>query len=164
MERYREFRPTGFDPAGLGGERHGISDFEVLYSQTRDSDYLTQSNFAVALAQLGGESDSVQVHRFGHWACGWFELILVDPKDEDKYREAEEIEGSLSEYPILDEDDYSQRIDVAAGECWERESVAERVRIIQRYGQHYGEHVSVFAARRDELPCGLDVTEWMEAC
>lgn len=80
----------------------------VGISRTRDSDALDESNFRTALAMLGGESDTVEVHRFGHWGPGWFEVILVAPGSEAQ-RLAEHIEDSLQEYPILDEHDYSNR-------------------------------------------------------
>ena len=41
--------------------------------QSRDSDCLEQSNFAVMLHELGGESDTVIVVRESHWAVGWVE-------------------------------------------------------------------------------------------
>src|SRR5262245_61472270 len=162
MEKYKGFRPTGFDAAGIGGERHGISEFEVLIGQNRDSSYLEQSNFAVALEQLGGESDTVQVHRFGHWACGWFELILIDPADEKATETAQEIEDSLADYPILNDEHHSELEFTEASRLWEHTSMRERVEVIQRYGRN--EKVSVFAARRDEMPQGLYYSDWINAC
>ena len=42
--------------------------------QSRDSDCLEQSNFAVMLERLGGESETVIVVRESHWAVGWVEF------------------------------------------------------------------------------------------
>lgn len=110
MQTYKEFRPTQFDSKGLCGESRGISEFLVVpVKQTRDSGPFEQSNFAVALKLLGGESDTVQVHRFRHWGPGWFEIVLVNPTDAKRVKVAEEIEYSLADYPILDEDDLSNR-------------------------------------------------------
>jgi hypothetical protein len=53
---------------------------------------------------MGGESSNVQVHRFGHWACGWFELILINPVNKDIVKKAEDIMSALSDYPVVDED------------------------------------------------------------
>ena len=75
----------------------------------RDSGVLTESNVACALTALGGESDTVQVHRFGHWGPGWFEIILIDPSDEVRVREAEAIEAALADYPVLDDEDWTVR-------------------------------------------------------
>ena len=49
---------------------------EVLYitvERTPDDEGL----LTATLRRLGGESTTVQVHRFNHWACGWFEIILT---------------------------------------------------------------------------------------
>jgi hypothetical protein len=72
--------------------------------QNKNSAALTRSNFTVALEQLGGESDTVQVHRFGHWGVGWHELILIDPADTDAVKIAEDIEAVLQDYPVLSEE------------------------------------------------------------
>lgn len=146
MQPYRTFRPTGFDSPGLAADRFDIGDYLVLpVSQTRDSGCLERSNFACALAQLGGESDTVQVHRFGHWGPGWYELILVRP-DSPAMAIAEKIEASLANYPVLNEDHYSDLEFTEACENWQRMSVRDRVHACQRY------RVSIFAARRDEMP------------
>ncbi len=77
---------------------------------------------------------------------GWFELILVNPANEDKLKIAEEIENALSDYPVFDEEDYSQREWDSACDYWAQMSIKERVEYLQRCKQN------VFAARRDELP------------
>lgn len=153
MQTYKRFAPTQFDSAGLNGDRLGISDWLVApVIQTRDSGPLEQSNFAVFLDGIGGESDTVQVHRFGHWGPGWFEIIVIDPADTERVQAAEEMEAALENYPILDDEDHSNREFEAACECWESMSVRDRVRWIQNHERH----VSIFAARRAELPQGLE--------
>jgi hypothetical protein len=77
---------------------------------------LEESNFAAALRILGGESDTVEVHRFGHWGPGWYEVILVHP---DRAGDAEEIEASLEDYPVLDDTDLSEREHEAYIKAWE---------------------------------------------
>lgn len=146
MQTYRSFAPTPFDSRGLAADRHDIGEWLVLpCSRNRDSDCLAESNFACALKELGNESDDVQVHRFGHWACGWYELILVRP-DTAAASTAEEIEASLADYPVLSDDHYSELEYSEACRNWERMSVSDRVHACQKY------RVSVFAARRDEMP------------
>lgn len=85
-------------------------------SRTRDSGPLDDSNFETALEILGGESDTVEVHRFGHWAVGWLENILVHPSRE---KEVEDIEASLENYPVLNEEDLSRREYEAMQEDWD---------------------------------------------
>ena len=107
MERYGDFRPTVFDPCGLGLEDR--QDWLVLgVSRTRDSEALTESNFESATKTLGGEGENVEIYRFGHWGPGWFEIIIIRPgsKEADV---GEEIEGALADYPVPDDEDYSQR-------------------------------------------------------
>ena len=70
-------RPSAFDSlANYTGETE-FPGLYVVVCQNRDSDCLTRSNFRMALKRLGGESDSVVFHRFGHWACGWWEALCV---------------------------------------------------------------------------------------
>lgn len=109
MQKYSEFRPTSFDSAGLAADRLSIGEWYVApFSRNRDSGPIAESNFAVGLKELGGESDTVQVHRFGHWANGWFELVLVQPGTQAE-RIANELERSLENYPVLDDMDLSER-------------------------------------------------------
>lgn len=144
MQTYSEYRPTGFDSAGLNLPDQQ-SWLVLPCGRNRDSDALSESNFSAALESLGGESETVEVHRFGHWACGWFEIIIVDPNS-PAAEIAQDIDNSLADYPILDESDYSEREWERAGSYWEQCSISERVEWCQRYG------ASIFAARRDYIP------------
>ena len=149
MQAYRDYRPTVFDVRGLAGESHGISEYLVApVMRTRDSDALEESNFAVALNMLGGESGDVEVHRFGHWGPGWFEIILVRPGT-SAAAIAADIEDRLEDYPVLDETDWSEREYSEACERWDGMSTSERIEYCARAG------VSIFAARHDEIPDGV---------
>lgn len=107
MQTYAKYRPTGFD--GAGAFLPDRQDwFVVPVGRNRDSGPAAESNFKAALEMLGGESDDVEVCRFGHWACGWFEIIVVRPGT--KFEEiGNDIEAQLEDYPYLDEDDVSNR-------------------------------------------------------
>ena len=83
-----------------GGEMEH-ADWVVVIGRNRDSEVLEESNFASALEQLGGESKNVEIHRFGHWGCGWFELLMVNPKHLKSLRVAYNIHKSLEHYPVL---------------------------------------------------------------
>ena len=128
IQRYSEFRPTSFDVPGLS-----LDDRQnwlvVPVSQTRDSGPFDQSNFAVALDILGGESDTVEVHRFGHWGPGWFEIIIVDPA---RMADVEGIEASLESYPVLSDDDFSEREFNEYVETWNRWGEREFRRGLER--------------------------------
>jgi len=81
----------------------------VFLGRTRDSDNLDNSNFETALTELGGESDTVKVICENHWAVGWVEWIGINESDDTVLQLADEMKDRLSDYPILNEDDYSQR-------------------------------------------------------
>lgn len=105
MKTYGEWSPTPFDPKG--SHLPDKADWLVVpVMRTRDSGPLDESNFEAALKELGGESKKVEVHRFGHWGPGWIEIIIVHPSKREK---AEEIEASLENYPVLDEDDLNKK-------------------------------------------------------
>ena len=118
MKTYKEFRPTGFDShIEIPGDEDRESWLVLPCGRNRDSDCLDESNFHSALKSLEGEGEDVEVHRFGHWACGWFEIIIARP-DTKAAKEAADIEAALADYPILDENDYSERETEAANETW----------------------------------------------
>lgn len=121
-------------------------EYFVFLGRTRDSGLLDQSNFEVALRALGGESETVLVVRESHWAVGWIEWIAIHESDAAAIAAADEMECALSDYPILDESDFSEREFDAAASTWERARVRDRLEWCQRAG------LSIFAARRDYLP------------
>jgi hypothetical protein len=141
MRKYKDWRPTQFDSKGLNGEENGISDFLVLpVSQNRDSGIFQRCNFKVALDMLGGESDNVQVHRFGHWGPGWFEIILVNPADPKSLKIAEGIESKFENYPLLNEDVFSEMEFQEINDYWAGLRTADRVDYCKREG------LSIFSA------------------
>jgi hypothetical protein len=102
-----------------------MDDWLVLdIMRHRDSDCLTESNWRVAIKKLGGETyDSeedtgdVSIVRFGHWAVGWVEHILVRPNS-PAHNIAIKLEEKLNDYPILDDDDFSNLEDEEAHRVW----------------------------------------------
>lgn len=147
MKRYSEFRPSQFD-SHIYVE--GQEDWLVLpVMRNRDSKCLEKSNFAVALKMLGGEDyETVNVHRFGHWACGWFEIILVKPETEAANK-AEEIETKLENYPVLDENDFSNREFEEAHNVWEScYTDKERIAYIRKHRSNFE-----FSSFSDMLLC-----------
>lgn len=142
------------------------TDWFVVYERTRDSGHLTNSNYDGILAEL--EKLSVEVYdteeqdtvdgvcdtRAGHWACGWVETILVHKSAEEALQRADELIGSLLEYPVLDEEDLSDRQYGEAADTWERMDVRERCQTLIDHCRYWLEQgsLSLFCARRDELP------------
>lgn len=128
MITYKDWAPSQHDTRGLNlPERQDWLVAPVML--TRDSKVLDESNFHVILADLGGESDTVEVHR--HWACGWFEIILVHPS---RAAEVQAWETKLENYCIANEDDFSRRETDAALEWWDNASLRDRMLACQARG------------------------------
>jgi hypothetical protein len=123
------------NPSGLDSFSNYIGeipsdDWLCVLTRSRDSDLLTESNFETALEMLGGEGDNVEIHRFGHWACGWWEALTVK-NNTPQAKIAEEIEDEIESYPVLDEEDFSRRKDEAAQDVWRDYRVKDRVKYIR---------------------------------
>ena len=153
LERWT--RPSSF-AAWDDGWQYSRAAF-VLLGRNRDSDILTESNFHCALRELGGESDTVKIVRESHWACGWIEWIAIHESDAAALETADSIVAALSDYPVLCDDDFSEREWNAAQEYWESLSVSEHMGLCKDNG------VSIFAARRDYIPSD-DSGAIFEAC
>lgn len=134
----------GFNPVG---------DYVVL-TKNRDSGLLDQSNWDVAVKRLNAIEDktenpdaSVYTWVANHWACGWVEYLMVS-KDApiDIIAIAENICSEIEAYPVLDENDYSNRQSDAVSEYWASLSISERVELCQENND------CVFAARRSYPP------------
>lgn len=142
MEPYSGFRPTGFDPPGLAADRMGHDDDDpdrsawlvVPVGITRDSGLLSQSNWDTAckiLEEANPDGDDWETHRFGHWGPGWFEILIVRP-DTDAHQAALGIEFALADYPVLDDDDHSDRRCAQAWEDWENWGASDVCRELER--------------------------------
>lgn len=122
-------------------------DYYVGLSQHRDSDSLTRSNFICFLGALGGESDTVRVVRERHWAVGWVEWIAIHMSNQKALEIADSILKRLEDYPVVDEDHWTDLETTEAYEYWERMGLRERVEWCRDCG------ASIFAARRcDDIP------------
>ena len=71
------------------------------------------------------------MHRFGHWACGWFEVVLLRPGS-PAFEEAERIEGALADYPILNDEAFNQAEWEAAAENWRTMRVKDRIEMMRK--------------------------------
>ena len=85
-------------------------DYYVGPGRHRDSDIVANSNFDAALEMLGGEREpNVIVEHASHWAVGWVDVILVHKNAKKKVAILQEIMDKIEDYPVLDEDDWSQK-------------------------------------------------------
>ena len=143
MQAYRDFAPTQFDHKGAFAHALDDSWYVAPCTRNRDSDCLAESNWSAQLKRVSAtdaDGHTWQVHRFGHWACGWFEVLLVAPRTPAE-ESAAVIESDLEGYGVLNEDDWSMRELEAKCELWDGMGLAERVEICRRRGE------SIFAAR-----------------
>lgn len=151
---------SGFSPDG---------DY-LIASKHRESEILSQSNFQVALRIL---TDAISANpgcpdcpeeRDEHgyiirpdwvyaWTArcsmvGWIDYLMVR-KDapESVLRESADIVASLADYPVLDDEHYSESQLCAVESYWENASMRERIEHCKDAG------VSIFAAR-DAHPSG----------
>lgn len=140
IQRYR--RPDSFaDFSNINR-----AEYYVAAGRSRESSTLEESNFRSMLRALGGESETVIILRDSHWAVGWVETIYIHESDTARLQIADDLLTKLEDYPVISEDDWSDLEYTRACEYWERATISDRVYWCQRY------RVSIFAARRNELP------------
>ena len=127
---FSKYRPTEFD-CHITVE--SIERWKLLPVQrNRDSGPLEQSNFAAMVDALGGESEYLEIHRFSHWANGWFEIAVIDTTTmpEEIARKAYDLIRAFEDHPIIDEEDYSERLSDDAWETFEncyRRDIEEKI-------------------------------------
>ena len=111
LQTFIEYQLTEFDRKGKGADFDNRNWFVSPIQLNRDSHLLDQSNFtsfAQALKDIEPEGDHWQIHRFGHWACGWFEILILNPEKSEVLDKALEMMESLETYlGPLDEDHHS---------------------------------------------------------
>jgi hypothetical protein len=121
MTTFRDFSPSQFDARGLGATDDNGDWFVVpVYYHPRTAEILETSNWEALCACMSDvDPDAVdhERHLFGHWATD-FELIIVRPGSAAAL-EAERIVAALADYPVLDDEDHSQREYAAQLKCVE---------------------------------------------
>lgn len=140
-----------------------------IYSRHRDSSILENVNYEEIFKYLQELQEKLEeafvcmgkdpypdeedarswVHDFraGHWGVGWVEYIIVR-KDApyEILKAAGEVYCAISEYPVFNESAYSDKCYEEINEHWENMGTSERIEYCQEVD------VSIFAARRDEIP------------
>jgi len=157
---------AGFSPDG---------DYLML-AQHRESDALDRSNYACAFKALRkaceGLADApeeplydafpgrdgclsprssgwVYDFRASHPLVGWIEYLLVRKDAPEKVLAlAQALADRIEDYPILDEDHYSELEWGEVAQFWSDSSVRDRLEFIRSSGST----VSMFAARRADFP------------
>ena len=116
----------------------------------RDSDCLTESNFTVALAALEAipepenwphDEPPVQTVRESHWAVGWVEWIAIHQDASAALAEARRMAENLESYPVLSEDDFSERETAEANRIWrDCYDASERVAYVRQHRSQFDFH------------------------
>jgi len=129
--------------------------FVAPVSTNRDADNLTRSNWDVITADLDRLAKSLDLdpELYGrveesHWACGWVAWYRIHESLAPLLARALVWQDKLEGCPVADEDHWADLEYREADEFWASSSVADRVDMIKRSGSA----VSVFSARRDEVP------------
>lgn len=139
-------RWTTADPATGGKNNYAGDDMNgwTICTRNRDADALTRSNFEVIEEDMGS---ACEVHRTGHWACGWVEWLILPytASEEDKEKAAQWI-YDLEQYPVANDDHFSNLEYTEAEEYWKTASMKDRLELAERFG------LSPFVIRRDEMP------------
>lgn len=138
MITYAQFCPSGCDARGLGLPNRQ-EWLVVPVGTNRDADALQRSNWAVVTADLekqpatSYDDPDVEIHRFGHWACGWFEVALVRPGS-PAAEAAERWECALSDYQVADENHFSDLEHTETMTYWGQMRLDERRAECERAG------------------------------
>lgn len=139
---------------------HGAdwSEYYVILGQHRDSDILARANWQAAtetLEALAEQLDAfddagdsyLQIAHDSHWAVGWCDTLLVHKNAPPALiAEAENIVKRLRDYPILDENLFSEMEETEANETWNFISLRERIDLCAKAG------ISIFHARHKYYP------------
>ena len=123
MIRFDKFQPTAFDSRSNYVNHSKISRehwYVLGFMHSRDTDMIHESNWqAIQDILKPDKTAGVEIHRFNHWGCGWYELILIHPWNKKAIEQAEDIEYQLNNYPVLDENDLSEREMEDQDQAWQ---------------------------------------------
>lgn len=90
--------------AAYWGER---GDWIIIASKHRDSDALTRANFDAAIALAESRGVDCERETSGHWLVGHIEYAIVPPTEAGRALDAD-IAAQLSDYPVLDDERFSE--------------------------------------------------------
>lgn len=116
MQRVGDIHPSAFDGSIESvSTKPNYNSWLAFLSRHRDSDSVTEVNFREACKEFGIEPDSQQeigegavVLHFGHWAVGWYEILAIDPDNEEAVAKARRMEEKLEGYPVLNDEALSE--------------------------------------------------------
>jgi hypothetical protein len=138
------------NPCAYWGE-HG--DWLVAMGQHRDSDILTRCNWKVLVRLLDAleVEDAYVVESESHWAVGWVEHLLINPDCRAAVFIAEAAMKQIEDYPILDEDAWSEMESDEAWEEWKSWGHRDFVDMLEREFGLSSSTVDLLMESKDEL-------------
>jgi len=106
-----------FSSFGWHGRPEDCNEFAIVYTHNRDSGLLDQSNAAeikkALVPFMEGDNPDIIPERHGHWACGWVDGFAIRVSRNGEITHAfcayHELAERLADYPVLNEEDFSQR-------------------------------------------------------
>ena len=136
-------------PSYFGPNWEGF--YSAGFGQHRDSDTLERSNFEVASKDiLQASNGGAQVVSENHWAVGWVEWIAIPADDYWALKVADDLVAAANQYPVLDDDHFSELEQNEADEIWANcYSVSQRI----EYIRHSSEGDFDFRNLADLLAC-----------
>lgn len=145
LNRANTFRPSPLDPCLLDDYK---DYFYLPLLLSRDSEPLEQSNYEYAKEIIWEASNMGETTElsFGHWSCGWFNLIVIHQDDKPGIIAAINLVKALEDYPVLNEQRFAELEAEKAQFIWDDNSLDNRINICREAG------ISIFAARRDDVP------------
>lgn len=105
MKKYKNWSPTGNDVKGLN-LKEKQEWFVAPVIKTRDASNLEKCNYEYLydkLEEIDPDQETWDNPGFNHWACGWFDIIIVKPETK-AFLICEEIESMLEDDNCLDRD------------------------------------------------------------
>lgn len=88
----------------------------IVYTHNRDSGLMALSNASVIDAKMAAFLDSgdCQAESHSHWACGWVDGYAIRVRGDDGELSPAwlawcELQCAIEDYPVLDDNDYSDR-------------------------------------------------------
>jgi len=123
----------------------------LVYSRHRESGLLERANFEAILRELGKSDDGklpldVHVVRDRDPLVGWVEHIMIYPDEKELCQKADKILEDLKDYPVVNEDLYSEMEFEEASEIWESLDAEDRAWYLERVG------LPVTLAKEDSPP------------
>ena len=140
-----------FESFAWFGKPEDANNLAIFYTSNRDADSLTRSNHTAITERLSKYEDDVEEISHSHWAVGHVDGFTVRVYNNDgtitaAFEEFYKIQSELEDYPVLDEQAWSDLESEERAEFWAGLSIRERIDYLARCD------MSILAARHNYVP------------